>query len=108
MYYQIRNSDGSTHKNSQGKWVNSQGKSTTISASDIHLEPQAVWQSTDGRDYPTEWTLEDKRDHHWTIIAPVKEQLMNTTVQYWEGTVDVVDQETQQIIGRGYLEMTGY
>ena len=108
MYYQIRNRDGSTHKNSQGKWINPEGKSTTISASDIQLEPQAVWQSADGRNYPTQWALEDKRGHHWTIIAPVKEQLMNTTVQYWEGTVDVVDQETQQIIGRGYLEMTGY
>lgn len=108
MYYQIRSTDGSTHSSSQGKWIDPQGKTTRIFASDIQLEPQAYWQSKNGRSYPTQWILRDNKQHHWSIVAPVKEQLMNTTVEYWEGTVNVVDPKTQEIIGQGYLEMTGY
>ncbi|WP_298611173.1 lipocalin family protein [uncultured Thiothrix sp.] len=33
---------------------------------------------------------------------------METSVLYWEGAVQVIDLETAQVVGQGYLELSGY
>ena len=42
------------------------------------------------------------------VIALFDDQYMALAVRYWEGMVDVRDPSTGTVLGRGYLEMTGY
>jgi predicted secreted hydrolase len=42
------------------------------------------------------------------VVAVFDEQYMALAVRYWEGMVDVRDAATGAVLGRGYLEMTGY
>ena len=44
----------------------------------------------------------------WIIAATVEGQLMDTLVEYWEGAVDILDPQSGERVGRGYLEMTGW
>lgn len=109
MYYQLRNTQGQPHAGSQGKWINADGDAITIKPGDIDLQMQRYWQDKDGTNYPVQWRLHYKNESTpWVIRALVNEQLMNTSVKYWEGAVEVIDSDSQQLLGRGYLEMTGY
>ena len=109
MYYQLRNTQGEAHPSSQGKWVSPNGNTHTIKPEDIALQAQKYWQDDNGTRYPVQWRLHYKsQSTSWIIRALVDEQLMKTTVTYWEGAVEVIDSDTEQFLGRGYLEMTGY
>lgn len=44
----------------------------------------------------------------YRVEAVFDDQRMNTSVNYWEGMVDVFDAETGAALGRGYLELAGY
>ena len=107
MYYQLRKTDGGTHPNSQGKWIDSSGAAHSVLPKDIELESLDFYQAPNGQHYPIAWRMR-YRQQQWTIAALVKNQLMDTTVKYWEGAVEVIDHNSQETIGHGYLEMTGY
>jgi predicted secreted hydrolase len=38
----------------------------------------------------------------------VDDQLMQTGVTYWEGAVNIRDVASGELLGQGYLEMSGY
>jgi predicted secreted hydrolase len=38
----------------------------------------------------------------------VDDQLMQTSITYWEGMVKIRDAENGKLLGYGYLEMSGY
>ncbi|WP_317622901.1 lipocalin family protein [Thiohalophilus sp.] len=42
------------------------------------------------------------------VEAPHANRWMATTVNYWEGEVEVTDHASGAPRGQGYLEMTGY
>ena len=61
------------------------------------------------RDIPTTWQLMlPDAGLDLTIEARHPNRWMPTTVPYWEGDVTVRDTATQEALGVGYLEMTGY
>ena len=45
------------------------------------------------------------QEHDLIIAALLEDQFMNLSVPYWEGAVEVLDADTQELLGRGYLEM---
>jgi predicted secreted hydrolase len=107
MYYQLIDIEGLADLNSQGKWIDSGGKSLTIKPKDITLEILEEWQSDDGKRYPTRWRMDYKAaNKSWIIAAVMEDQYMNLAVKYWEGAVAVYDAESRDLVGRGYLEMT--
>ena len=109
MYYQLRNRQGQPHASSQGKWISANGNTNTIKPEDIDLQVQRYWQDNNGINYPVEWRLHYKiQNRTWIVRALVDEQLMKTSVTYWEGAVEVIDGDGKLLLGRGYLEMTGY
>lgn len=109
MYYQLRDTSGRPHPGSQGKWIDADGNASTISPQDIALQVKRRWQAPDGSAYPVEWRLHYRdRGAPWVVRALLEDQLMEATVSYWEGAVEVLDADTGQLLGRGYLEMTGY
>ena len=58
---------------------------------------------------PTRWSLTlPDADMQLTVEARHPNRWMPTSVPYWEGDVVVRQAETQENVGVGYLEMTGY
>ena len=74
------------------------------------FEPLRHWRSTrTGITYPVEWRVQiDQRV--FTLLALMDDQELDsrrsTGAIYWEGAVRLI--EDGRVVGRGYLEMTGY
>jgi predicted secreted hydrolase len=103
MYYQLRTLSGAAHANSQGNLTDQNGNQQLIRNTDIGLEEIAWWTSPAGVTYATEWRMRYKQQE-WLIKAVIDDQLMDLSIPYWEGAVDVQDLEGT-VVGRGYLEM---
>lgn len=77
-----------------------------LSSDDFHLVPTRFHQDTNGTNWPVSWTL-DMADEKFTINALLDQQIMNLSITYWEGLVEVLDANGNGI-GQGYMELTGY
>ena len=109
MYYQIRKKTGDIDAYSRGKLIMSDGSTTDIHPKGIQLTPLKTWTSPQGRKYPIAWQMRlQSSSKSWRIEARVDDQEMIGSIHYWEGAVQIVDESTHQIVGKGYLEMTGY
>ena len=104
MYYQLRDQEGQTHPSSAGNWTDPDSRQTRISPDEILLEQRQAWLSPQGISYGTEWALE-YRGQRWIIKALFEEQVMNLSVPYWEGAVDIYAADSNVRLGEGYLEM---
>jgi predicted secreted hydrolase len=114
MYYRMRNkknnrSNPTNTQGSQGKWINKDGTTINLTSKDVTLTPLEYWQAENGKRYPVSWKMAIPRlSQHLIIKAAINDQLMRTSVEYWEGSVTVHSINSKQQIGQGYLEMTGY
>lgn len=73
--------------------------------------PQRVWTSpSSGARYPVQWQV-DCPAGRYTVRAVVDRQELDSRAStgaiYWEGLSELADARGQ-VVGRGYLEMTGY
>ncbi|MCO7247999.1 lipocalin-like domain-containing protein [Halomonas sp. Mc5H-6] len=88
--------------------ISADGQTQLIGADRVTLTPLAT-QTVANRDIPTRWSLTlPDTDLQLTVEARHPNRWMPTSVPYWEGDVVVRQAETQEKIGVGYLEMTGY
>ena len=83
----------------------------TFQRGDVVFQPQRNWKSPLSQaSYPVEWLVRTPADFY-TVRALVDNQEMDSRAStgaiYWEGLCDVWD-SNQRLVGRGYLEMTGY
>lgn len=110
MFYQLRRTDGSPDPHSGGSWVDGEGQSSRITQDQIQLTPLGWWTSPGGNRYPIRWRMQllAPQPQAWIVEAILAEQWMDMAIRYWEGAVRVLDAQTGQQIGQGYLEMTGY
>jgi len=109
MFYRLRNKNGETDTHSAGKWVMPGGESQSLVANDVLMQPLRYWTSPSGRRYPVSWKLEIPGiQQHLVVDALVDDQEMATGIYYWEGAVKVSSVEHNDLLGYGYLEMTGY
>ncbi len=109
MYYQLRDKAGNSHQHSQGKWVKANGETINLTNQDIVLKEIDYWYSDTGERYPVSWRLHIPQLYQDLLIkAAIKDQLMRTSINYWEGAVKVYDSNSLELTGQGYLEMTGY
>jgi predicted secreted hydrolase len=110
MYYQLRRTDGTPSRFSEGVVVGPDGAVARIGRDDVTATVLARWTSDAGVTYPVRWRLRvPAHDLDVTVAAAFPEQVMDVSVRYWEGAVTV--EGTSQgapVTGRGYLEMTGY
>ncbi|MDA1076712.1 MAG: lipocalin family protein, partial [Proteobacteria bacterium] len=72
---------------------------------DFELLPLTYWTDPTGAEWPVVWELKIG-DRRLLVRALLDDQLMDTLVVYWEGLVEVL--EEGEIVGRGYMELTGY
>lgn len=110
MFYQLRKTSGAADQaHSQGKWVAADASTQNLSLKDLQLKPIDYWQAENGTQYPIAWELHYPAiQGHWRIEAVVEDQLMVTRVLYWEGAVRVKELGSGKVVGRGYLELSGY
>ncbi len=112
MLFQLRNRDQSVDKNSSGTIIFPDGRTQHLRTSDIRLIPGKTWRSPiSGGQYPLEWELQiNSLDAPIFVKAAFPEQELNTNnaqgISYWEGSIEIFQHD--KLIGRGYLEMTGY
>ena len=106
MAYQLRRQDGQRDTHDQGILVAEDGTSRRLSAAEFTLTPTRFWEDEEGVDWPVAWTV-NVGEEVWRVEAALDDQIMRTTIRYWEGMVSVRD-EAGHRIGRGYLELTGY
>ena len=110
MYYQLRNKDGSVDETSKGSIVFPDGKKENIRTDEVELKVTGEWKNADGKLYPSGWTLKiPSRNISLTIRPAIKNQELNLSIKYWEGSVITEGTfEGKNIAGRGYIELTGY
>jgi predicted secreted hydrolase len=105
MFYQLRTRDGGVHAYSRGSLVEQDGSVHRLLPQQVTLTPLRYWQGDDGTRYPIDWRLQlAEFQLDLEVRAALDDQLMDHTVHYWEGAVDISGSHS----GRGYLELSGY
>ena len=83
-----------------GMLIDENGSRTRLQPSEWAMKPMRFW-----RTWPVSWELE-LQGRTLAIEPAFDDQLMSTSVRYWEGVVFVFDGKER--VGTGYLELTGY
>jgi len=107
--FQIRKKDGSTLW--AGGSHRAQGAAQSFQPGEVTFTVRRTWQSPLSRAvYPVEWTVQTPLGR-FTVRATIDPQELDSTGStgaiYWEGLSELWDHNAR-LVGRGYLEMTGY
>jgi predicted secreted hydrolase len=107
--FQLRRADGSALW--AGGSFRSPSSTTIFSPTDVRFKASNIWQSpSSGGRYPVQWQVNTSRGN-FTVRSLMNSQELDsrssTGTVYWEGLADLLDAQGV-IVGRGYLEMTGY
>ena len=102
MLYQLRRRDGAADAYDAGTLVEADGTFRRIAADEFSLTVVRRW-----RRWPTAWRLTLGEGEAWLVRAAFADQVMDTSVRYWEGVV-FVENEAGERLGKGYMELTGY
>jgi predicted secreted hydrolase len=115
MLYRLRHKDGSIDPYSSGSYVDANGKTQFLSASDFIMTPASAttWTSPATKaSYPIQWHVSIPRlKLEMDVTTPLKSQELNGKfgTTYWEGAIDIAGNRDQSPLrGVGYLEMVGY
>jgi predicted secreted hydrolase len=115
MLYIIRHKDGKPDPTSSGTLVYSDGGFEHLPLARFQVETLGSWRSNkSGTIYPSGWRLKvPDKELELNLTPTIKEQELttkkSTLVNYWEGSVRVKGRHKgQDVIGRGYVELTGY
>jgi predicted secreted hydrolase len=108
--FQLRRADGSALW-AGGSWRPATGKAEAFAPQAVRFKPQRRWRSAATQaEYPVVWMLETPAGQ-WTVSALMDAQELDgrgsTGTVYWEGLCALED-TSAQVLGWGYLEMTGY
>lgn len=94
-----------------GSYRNGQGVRQVFAQGELAFTPQRRWTSPASRaSYPVEWLVRTPAGS-FTVKALLDDQELDsrssTGAIYWEGLCEVWN-TSAELVGRGYLEMTGY
>lgn len=108
MIGQLRRQDGTRDPYDSGVRVDADGTYRVLQATDFTLTPLKYWRDDRGVRWPIRWRLTLAEPPGALVIqAAFPDQRMDTALVYWEGLVYVLDPD-EHVIGRGYMELTGY
>ena len=112
MLYRMRLENGEMEPSSSGTWIEADGTSVYLRASDFQMTPTAFWNSKlSGANYPVAWRVDlPSRALSFVLKAAFEDQELRLgPITYWEGAVDATgSSKGAPVRGRGYLELTGY
>ncbi|MDT8438327.1 MAG: lipocalin-like domain-containing protein [Wenzhouxiangellaceae bacterium] len=108
MLYRLRTDAGEPGPFSAGALVEADGGYTILAREDFELLPLEWWRDRDGVRWPVAWRVRLPAAGLDARVEPAfGDQRWYATVGYWEGAVDVIDDDGRPL-GRGYLELSGY
>ena len=103
MLYRMRRADGQPSRYNSGALIDAAGRALTLGPDDFSLSPERHWG-----EWPVAWRLALRGEAGtWQVRAAFDDQLMDTSIRYWEGVTRVYDAGDRRI-GAGYMELTGY
>jgi predicted secreted hydrolase len=111
MASRIRRADGSALWSFATLLEPGNSRPRTFAANEIRWLPGRTWRSArTGITYPVEWRVR-VGDRELRLVPLMDDQESDTRSStgtiYWEGAVRALD-ETDRVVGTGYLELTGY
>ena len=109
MAFQIRGLDG-TRRWAGGTLRSGDGVLQVFAPADVDFRAGRRWTSPrTGIAYPVQWSVR-AGGHEFTLQPLLDDQENDTRLStgaiYWEGAVRAYEQ--RRLVGRGYLELTGY
>jgi len=117
MGYVLRTADGGVSEWSRLFWIDRKGKLTRQRPGDYRWIHDGRWESPEtGAVYPVSPMLKTRDPESGETrrlrLRPLmkRQEIVGGAggVSYWEGACDAVDEATGEVVGRAYLEMTGY
>ena len=117
MGYVLRTDEGKPSDYSKLVWIAQDGTLTHIRHGDYEWRHEGSWASpVTGATYPVSPLILTKdpasgMEKQYRLVPLMDEQEMVGAaggVSYWEGACDVRDEQSGEVVGRAYLEMTGY
>jgi len=110
--FQLRDANGQAVW-AGGSWRDAPGLTPpqVFAPEQVRFKPLRFWKSpSTGATYPVEWAL-SMGSREFVVRAVLDAQELDssrsTGAVYWEGLSDLLD-TSGQLLGRGYLELTGY
>jgi predicted secreted hydrolase len=108
MIYQLRDKAGRPDTHSYAVEIDKTGKKKIIPFAQIDLNVERWWQSPSGARYPVAGRIHRADTNETIAYRPlIDNQELPLTVRYWEGAILLTD-DSDESIGHGYLELTGY
>lgn len=109
--FRLRRADGSSLWTG-GSWRESGGRVRSFGNGELQFRPGRRWRSPVSQaEYPVEWALSTPVQAGLQVKAMFDAQEIDARASsgllYWEGASELFD-AGGRLIGRGYLEMTGY
>lgn len=109
MVYRLRRNDGSASEFSAGSLVWPDGRYVILESGDFTTVPGRRWRDREGVEWPLDWQIRvPEYDLDLLVDAAFEGQRWRASVPYWEGMVDIRDRASEQTVGRGYMELSGY
>jgi len=109
MVFQLRGLDGQPSGFASGSLVWPDGHYQILSGNDFTMQPGRRWRDELGVEWPMSWSIDlPQHDIAITVEAAFDNQRWRASVPYWEGMVDIINQNNGAEIGRGYMELSGY
>jgi len=110
MYYQMRKKSGAPDVFSKGILVHKDGSEASFARDDVILSVTDTWVSPSGAVYPSGWRLKvPGKGIDFAIVPALRDQLLDVSIDYWEGSVTIEgSRDGSKVLGRGYVELTGY
>ena len=109
MLFRLRQQQGDDYL--AGTYITDSGATVAVDAGDIELRPVKWWHSdASGTRYPVAWEISIRSlSLALDIRAEVEDQEFDHSFRYWEGAVRIMDSnQSDRLMGRGYMELTGY
>ena len=108
--FRLRDKDGGAVWDGGSFWSPNQSL-YVFSKGEVIFKPTRFWKSpVTQTSYPVEWIVRTPADFY-TVKAVIDNQELDsrqsTGAIYWEGLSELID-SNGKLVGRGYLEMTGY